>query len=158
MITCDRDRAHHYYDTVAKRRYFSVSQVMKVVTGEQRWFQGDEPKDFGIRFHHIAATEYAAMQGLCPYPDIQQDEILTVNAYRALRQFNKDFEVEPVEVELAVTSDLGYAGTIDLYANVTYRRKQYRAVVDFKTGVKSPAHLIQITAYGKPSKPRCRSL
>lgn len=64
--------------------------------------------------------------------------------------FCAEKEVKPVAIEIPLLStELGYAGTIDLVCEMTFNRKTVRAIVDIKSGKKGfyEDYEIQLEAY-----------
>lgn len=68
----------------------------------------------------------------------------------AFAQFVIDFSVTPLAVEIVLYHPTdGYAGAIDLCAEVTYKKERIRAIIDLKSGKKGfyESHEIQLQAY-----------
>ena len=62
-------------------------------------------------------------------------------------QFCYDHELVPLAIELTLKSEqLGTVGTLDLYAEITWRGKRRRVIIDFKIGKKGffPNHAAQL--------------
>lgn len=67
----------------------------------------------------------------------------------AARKFCKQLDVQPIDIERTVASNLGYAGTPDLIC--TFGRTPQRAVIDWKCGKPQHAAALQLVAYAGAS-------
>lgn len=146
MITCDRAQPRHYGDEAG--RYFSVSQVIDLIHGQQHW-GSQEAMDRGTALHRIFALLVAASTGLCAVPEYPAE----YEGYVAsMRQWISIANPEPIELEqsrVSTLKGLPFAGTPDLIAWIHDKGKRYRTLVDLKSGQPESWHKIQVHAYGK---------
>lgn len=141
MLTCDRTHARHYGN--ATDRYWSVSQVLQVITGDDgsRYIAGAAER--GQELHLIFAFMIGHHIGKCERPAIPDQ-------YRgyaeAMQQWITHANPSPTALEESLAHPtLPYAGTPDFVGTLgnTF------GVLDLKTGQPQRSHAIQVCAYQK---------
>lgn len=67
----------------------------------------------------------------------------------AFAQFANDCSLEMIESEITLTSQFGYAGTLDIVANISKNKQKSRVLIDLKSGKKGfwDSHIVQLRAY-----------
>lgn len=139
-LTCDRRQLRHYGDE--QGRYYSVSQVCRVLAGEPDRAADPLAAQRGTDLHQIFALLLAARQGLSEPPVIPapyQGYVAAMQAWIGAA------DPQAVQVEVARRHPrLPYAGTIDCVGLL--QRGAY-GVLDLKTGQPARWHAVQIRAY-----------
>jgi hypothetical protein len=146
MITCDRAQRRHYEQ--GGPRYYSVSQVLDVVSGGQHWAD-QAAMDRGTALHRLFALSVAAYAGLCPPPTVKPEY---AGYHQSMQHWIGIAKPEPIDIEQRAVSTikgLPFAGTRDLLCWTHDRCKRVRLLLDLKSGQKEPWHRIQVQAYGK---------
>lgn len=143
MVSVDRTQPRQYGDGV--RRYFSVSQVLKSMTGEDS-YGSEADMQRGTDLHTIFALSVASYAGRCA-PPIVPDEYR--GYYQSMQYWIEAFKPEPIFIErpsVSVIPGFPIAGTPDLLAHVGTCRS---VLLDLKTGHKASWHRVQVQAYAK---------
>jgi len=102
-------------------------------------------RDIGSQTHE--AIEEYLKTGKEPYKPGKEVE----TAFTAFLEWKDAVNLQPVSVEKTVFCDMnfGYAGTLDLIADITIKNKTKRFVIDFKTSkaIYKPEYNLQCAAY-----------
>jgi hypothetical protein len=115
--------------------------------------------DYGTLMH-ILCAKYISNELNLSYDNIVSEIINfgNVELYEAeslqkdvlsFAQMANDFSLELIESEITLTSQYGYAGTLDIVANITKGGKKQRVLIDLKSGKKGfwDSHIVQLKAY-----------
>lgn len=138
MLSVDRAQARHYGDDHG--RYWSVSQVCEVITGD-RGFKDPVALQRGTDLHQIFALAVGAVSGLCEWPDVPDHYR---GYYAAIERWIEHAKPRAMSLERTMKhKTLPYAGTSDFLGLV----KEEFGVLDLKTGVAARWHSVQIHAY-----------
>ena len=143
-LSVDREKPRQYGD--AKQRYFSVSQVCAVMTGEQS-YGSDADMQRGTDLHDIFALAVASYAGRCAPPVVPPDY---QGYFRSMNWWIDRWKPEPVRIEwksVSAFSHMPFAGTPDLLAWTYGNGKKLLSLVDLKSGAKAPWHRVQVQAY-----------
>lgn len=144
MIQIDRDQTRQY----AKdgQRYFSVSQVCAVITGEQG-HGSDADLQRGTDLHMIFALAVASFAGRCAPPVVPMEY---QGYYQSMCRWIDRWKPAPILIErpsISSVKGMPFAGTPDLLALLP---AWHRAVlIDLKSGQPAPWHRVQVQAYHK---------
>jgi hypothetical protein len=106
-------------------------------------------KNKGTRVHAIAETVVQGSQAT--FESDTEEQLIRPHVENYIR-FIDQFELDPVLVEVVVVHyDIGYAGTLDLIADITnpHTAERERWLLDLKTGEKGiwPETALQLSAY-----------
>ena len=144
-----RGQPYEYHEVTAQPiDLFSSSQVRKVAYDPYIGIPAqtlEAARQRGTRLHHRFAMLLGSTLNLCPCPKpiaglegfcTSMDEWVTRN------------QVKPILIEESSASlKFGYAGTPD--ALVTIGPKQFKALIDLKTGTRTPTDSLQLVMYSK---------
>jgi len=137
-LVCDRSKPRHYGDEAG--RYWSVSQVVGVVTGD-RGFMDPVALQRGTDVHQIFALRIGASMGWCDMPDVP-DEYRGYDT--AIVRWIEWAKPQPTMLERSLKhKTLPYAGTMDFVGMIG----QDYGVLDLKTGIGQRWHSLQLHAY-----------
>ena len=119
----------------------------------------NERGDYGTLMHLLCA-KYSQKELNISYDNIVSEVINfgNVELYEteslqkdvlAWAQLCNDYNLELIESEITLTSQYGYAGTLDVVAMITKNNKKYRVLIDLKSGKKGfwDNHIVQLKAY-----------
>lgn len=145
-LIVQRGKPYEYRDEETGERYFSVTQVRKVMwDGMDRipYAVLEKARERGERLHTYFALLMGSMAKVCPEPEPLPD----LSGYcRAIQQWALDVVPLPLLIEdPSVCRKLGIAGTSDLLADLLANRGQY--IIDLKTGEPTPTDPVQLLAY-----------
>lgn len=138
MLTCDRTQKRHYGDE--QGRYWSVSQVLDVLTGGAQWGEETDSQR-GTDLHHIFALLLGAAVGWANRPEIPDcyaGYVVAMQAWIACTHPQPEHLERPRK-----HIRLPYAGMPD-YQGVI---QSHSGVLDLKTGVPQRWHAVQVRAY-----------
>jgi hypothetical protein len=115
-----------------------------------------EASAIGTNVHARIEFELNVEMGLEPEGEPKLASDSAIRAYGHYQDWRDTVELKPLHSELAVWSTVfGYAGTIDLIAEVTIEGERKVAVIDFKTGKRIYREaLLQNAAYRLAAKER----
>ena len=147
----DRTQSRHYGDS--KQRYFSVSSICAAMTGEHS-YGSEADMQRGTDLHTIFALAVASFAGRCAPPVVP---IGYQDSYQSMRLWIERWKPEPVLIEhpsVSAIRGLPFAGTPDLLAWTTGKWPgaqdgRVLTLIDLKTGVRAPWHMVQVQAYHK---------
>lgn len=148
MSTLSVDRAQTRQYGQDGSRYYSVSQVCQVLTGDTYLYGSDAARQRGTDLHAWFAWAVQAYAGhemeppdlLAAYEPYTDSILAWIREVKPLLMMVE----EPAICEIA---GLPFAGTPDLLASITIGGKQKVALIDLKTGQPCDAHRIQVQAY-----------
>lgn len=143
-VSVDRTKPRQYEQ--ARQRYFSVSQVLRVMTGEES-YGSEADMQRGTDLHTIFALEVASYAGRCAPPMVPTEYR---GYHQSMRWWIDRWKPEPVLIERPAVSaytGLNFAGTPDLLAWTTGNGKRLLSLVDLKSGAKAAWHRVQVQAY-----------
>lgn len=146
-VSVDRTQARQYAHAGA--RYFSVSQVLQLLTGGGYLYGSQEAMQRGTDLHAWfawAVDTYAGNERA--QPDLNPDYLPYTTAIYAWLDHAKPLPLMIEEPEICATG-LPFAGTPDLLASVNIGGVRKIALIDLKTGAPSSAHKVQVQAYAK---------
>lgn len=149
MSTANVDRSKPRQYGAGATRYFSVSQVLQLLTGDSYIYGSPEAMQRGTDLHAWfawAMNMYAGNDG--EEPALHPDYIPYTSAIFAWMNHAKPL---PMMIESPAIGVCGmpFAGTPDLLASVQVGGVQKVALIDLKTGQPSRSHKIQVQAYAK---------
>lgn len=140
MITCDRSQPRQYGDEHG--RYWSVSQVCTVVTGE-KGYGSEQAMQRGTDVHMIFALAVGHRAGLCDAPGVPEEY---AGYYRAIQSWMEQANPRPSSLERTMRhKTYPYAGTADFIGSLG----EDFGVLDLKTGTPEKWHRLQLHAYQK---------
>jgi hypothetical protein len=140
-LNVDRTQSRHYGDE--RGRYWSVSQVIQVITGDDgsRYIAGAAER--GQDVHLIFALAVGHAIGKCAAPDVPTHY---AGYYEAIQKWILGTQPHPLALEEPTKhSTLPYAGTPDFVGLLG----DVYGVLDLKTGKPERSHAIQVCAYQK---------
>lgn len=140
MLMLDRDNLHHYRD--GGHAYFSVSQVMTVLTGE-RFYKDDEALQRGSLVHQWCA-EWVLNGAIGPA--LRGESVRPYCSAYAGWWHKHDRNALRVETA-GRNKRLGYAGTPDLIWSLN--RTEGVTLTDIKTGAPQWWHALQVQMYDR---------
>lgn len=140
----DRTLPRHYGHDGS--RFFSVSQICRVMTGEDS-YGSEMDVQRGTDLHTIFALSVASYAGHCAPPIVPQDY---QGYYQSMSWWIARWKPEPVLIERPAVSAMKgrpFAGTPDLLAWTHGNEKRMLSLIDLKSGQKAPWHRVQVQAY-----------
>lgn len=138
MLLCDRSQHRHYGDD--QGRYWSVSQVLQILTGD-RTYSDTQAMQRGTDVHQIFALLIGQRMGWCEEPEIPYEYQGHANG---VRNWIQHANPKPTMLERSLRhKTLPYAGTMDY---VGMPDDEY-GVLDLKTGTPEKWHEVQLHAY-----------
>lgn len=148
IVSVDRAQSRQYSD--GERRYFSVSQVLRVMTGEDS-YGSEVDMQRGTDLHTIFALAVASYAGRCAPPVVPEEYR---GYYQSMQYWIEAFKPTPILIERPAISSvkgLPYAGTPDLLAQCMEHTRSLLSTIDLKSGNRAPWHRVQVQAYAKLS-------
>lgn len=142
-VSVDRTQPRQYGDGTL--RSFSVSQVLRVMTGESA-YGSEMDMQRGTDLHTIFALAVASYAGRCAPPVVPMEY---QGYYQSMQHWIEHYKPEPIFIErpsTCILPGLPFAGTPDLLAHAGACRS---VLIDLKTGQKAPWHRVQVQAYAK---------
>lgn len=140
MLSVDRSKPRHYGD--GQGRYWSVSQVVEVVSGGCDFYTPGSA-DRGQDLHDIFALEVSASMGWCDRPEVPQEYH---GYHQAIMAWIAHAKPQPMMLERQIRHKVyPYAGRVDF---VGMLGPDY-GVLDLKSGVPAPWHRVQVHGYQK---------
>ena len=133
---------------MANGAYFSCSQVLRAMTGEDS-YGSEADMQRGTDLHTIFALAVASYAGRCAPPVVPTEY---QGYYHSMQWWIDTFKPEPVQIEhpsVCATKGLPFAGTPDLLAWTSGNGKRVLSLVDLKSGGHTPWHRVQVQAYQK---------
>ena len=147
-LTCDRTKPRHYGDGLS--RYYSVSQVLHVLTGETYAYGSAEAMQRGTDIHAWFAWAVNAYAGNdAEQPDLSADHAPYMQGIYDWLSVAKPLPMMIEEPSVCKVYGLEFAGTPDLLASVLHGGKRKMALIDLKTGQPNDAHRIQVQSYSR---------
>jgi hypothetical protein len=143
-VSVDRAQPRQYGDQA--RRYFSVSQVLRVMTGEDS-YGSEADMQRGTDLHTIFALSVASYAGRCAPPVVPVEY---QGYHQSMQWWIERWKPEPVHIErpsVSAMTGLPFAGTPDLLAWTSGNGKRLLSLVDLKSGTKANWHYVQVQAY-----------
>jgi len=147
-LTCHRGAKHEYRETEQGVDLFSVSQIRRMAHDPYIGIPEqvlEAARHRGTLLHRRFWRLLASQAGLMPVPQA----IPQFSGYCAsMDEWVKRNQVMPVKIEEASCSlKYGYAGTPDAF--ITIGSKQFKALIDLKTGAPNKTDPMQLIAYSK---------
>lgn len=148
MSTVSVDRAQPRQYQAEGRRYFSVSQVCQVLTGDTYAYGSVEAMQRGTDLHAWFAWAVMTYAGNdVEQPDLAEEHAPYIQPIYDWLAYAKPLPIRVEDPSVCTVAGLPYAGTPDLLASVTVGEKRKVALIDLKTGQPNDAHRIQVQAY-----------
>lgn len=144
MITVDRSQHRHYEED--GKRYYSVTQVCRQITGEPACID-ESSMQRGKDLHDIFALMSLHRQCKADSPTVPYNY---AGYYESLSKWMQFYAPSFMFIEAADISGIEsvpYAGTPDGIAELSYGKSRARMVIELKTGAPFTWHRVQATAY-----------
>lgn len=144
-VSVDRTQPRHYAHNGT--RYYSVSQVVQVLTGETYAYGSVEAMQRGTDIHAWfawAGNAYAG--GEAEQPDLSIDHTPYLRGIYDWMAMAKPLPMM-IEESAVAANGLPFAGTPDLLASIMHGGERKVALIDLKTGQPNDAHKVQVQAY-----------
>lgn len=149
MSTVSVDRTQQRQYAAEGTRFYSVSQVLQVLTGETYAYGSDEAMQRGTDVHAWFAWAVNAYAGNdAEQPDLSADHAPYMQGIYDWLSVAKPLPMM-IEESAVATGGLPFAGTPDLMASIMHGGKRKVALIDLKTGQPNDAHRIQVQAYSR---------
>lgn len=150
MSTVSVDRTQPRQYAVNETRYYSVSQVLQVLTGETYAYGSTEAMQRGTDIHAWFAWAVNAYAGNdAEQPDLSADHAPYMQGIYDWLSVAKPLPMMIEEPSVCKVYGLEFAGTPDLLASVLHGGKRKMALIDLKTGQPNDAHRIQVQSYSR---------
>jgi hypothetical protein len=143
-VSVDREQSRQY--AADGQRYFSVSQVLRVMTGEDS-YGSEADMQRGTDLHTIFALAVASYAGRCAPPVVPVEY---QGYYQSMHWWIDRWKPEPVAIErpsISGVKGLPFAGTPDLLAWTSGNDQRRLSLLDLKSGTKANWHYVQVQAY-----------
>ena len=148
MSTVSVDRLQPRQYEADKQRYFSVSQICQVLTGDTYAYGSVEAMQHGTDLHAWFAWAVMAYAGNeMEQPDLSAEHEPYTQAIYDWLAYAKPLPMMAEEPSICKMAGVPFAGTPDLLASVETGRHRKVALIDLKTGQPNDAHRIQVQAY-----------
>ena len=146
-VSVDRSQSRQY--EADARRYFSVSQVCQVLTGDPYAYGSVDAMQRGTALHAWFAWAVLAYGGTeeVTVPDLPAEHAPYTQAIYDWIGHAKPVPLRVEESSICTVVGLPFAGTPDVLASVQLGGKRTVALIDLKTGHPNDAHRIQVQAY-----------
>ena len=147
-VSVDRSQPKQYEFNGA--RYYSVSQVVQVLTGETYAYGSAEAMQRGTDIHAWFAWAVNAYAGNdAEQPDLSADHQPYMQGIYDWIAVAKPLPMMTEERAVSTVLGVPFAGTPDLLASILHGGKRKVAVIDLKTGQPNDGHRIQVQAYSR---------
>lgn len=147
-VSVDRTKSRNYAANNGMR-YYSVSQVLQVLTGETYAYGSVEAMQRGTDIHAWFAWAVNAYAGHeAEQPDLSADHAPYMQGIYDWLSVAKPLPMM-IEESSVATGGLMFAGTPDLLASILHGAKRKVALIDLKTGQSNDVHRIQVQAYSR---------
>ena len=147
-VSVDRTQPRQYASEEA--RYYSVSQVLQVLTGETYAYGSAEAMQRGTDIHAWFAWAVNAYAGNeAEQPDLSADHAPYMQGIYDWLSAAKPLPMMIEEPSVCKVYGLEFAGTHDLLASVLHGGKRKIALIDLKTGQPNDAHRVQVQSYSR---------
>lgn len=148
IVSVDRTQPRQYEASGA--RYYSVSQVVQVLTGETYAYGNAEAMQRGTDIHAWFAWAVSAYAGNeVEQPDLSAEHAPYIQGIYDWIAAAKPLPMMIEEPSVCKVYGLEFAGTPDLLASILHGGKRKVALIDLKTGQPNDAHRIQVQAYSR---------
>lgn len=150
MSTVSVDRTQLKQYEANGTRYYSVSQVVQILTGETYAYGNAEAMQRGTDIHAWFAWAVNAYAGNdAEQPDLSADHQPYMQGIYDWIAVAKPLPMMTEERAVSTVPGFPFAGTPDLLSSINHGGKRKVALIDLKTGQPNDGHRIQVQAYSR---------